>query len=104
MRHSRTTTAINIDIETIEEITGCDNTTLAVGEFLQFELGRITAYSFVDGKSIKCVLDLTSQIEKLENYPAAHGGFADVWKCAWVVGSERHMVRKVNLTVKNLAY
>lgn len=99
MRHSHTTTAISVDIETIEEMTSTIDA-LVVGEFFQIELGQVVAYLFVDSKSNKSVLDLTGQIEKLENYPAAHGGFADVWKCAWVVGSERHMVRKVNLTVK----
>ncbi|KAI5118718.1 hypothetical protein M0805_004516 [Coniferiporia weirii] len=38
------------------------------------------------------VLDLTGKIVRTGNYPAAHGGFADVWKCEWIVGGDCHKV------------
>ncbi|KLO18726.1 hypothetical protein SCHPADRAFT_844657 [Schizopora paradoxa] len=41
--------------------------------------------SSVGGDDIKGdALDLSGQIIKCNEYPAAHGGFADVWKCEWV--------------------
>lgn len=41
-------------------------------------------------------LDLSGQIVKCEEYPAAHGGFADVWKCDWTSETGK---RKVNIAV-----
>ena len=46
----------------------------------------------IENQLDKCVLDLTGQIVRTDDYPAAHGGFADVWKCTWEVGAERLMV------------
>ncbi|EJD05232.1 uncharacterized protein FOMMEDRAFT_154445 [Fomitiporia mediterranea MF3/22] len=36
--------------------------------------------------------DLTGQIRRIGNYPAAHGGFSDVWKCNWITGTQCHKV------------
>ncbi|KAL5496173.1 hypothetical protein ACEPAH_3090 [Sanghuangporus vaninii] len=36
--------------------------------------------------------DLTGQVRRIGNYPAAHGGFSDVWKCNWISGTQCNKV------------
>lgn len=38
------------------------------------------------------LIDLTGQINREGNYPAAHGGFADVWKGAWATQEHTYKV------------
>ncbi|KAL5520253.1 hypothetical protein ACEPAG_9466 [Sanghuangporus baumii] len=36
--------------------------------------------------------DLTGQVRRIGSYPAAHGGYSDVWKCNWISGTQCNKV------------